>query len=367
MKNKIPFFDYPSIFNSHKEELNRVFNDIGSKGAFILQKELEDFESRVADYVGAKFAVGVGNATDALQMLLIAYGVDEGDEIIFCSHTMVATASAIYFSGAVPIPVEAGEDHLIDPESIEKNITDKTVAILPTQLNGRVANMDKIKDIAEKYNLVIFEDSAQALGAKFKDIFAGCFGVGGCISFYPAKNLGSLGDGGLVICNDEHIYEKLLLLRDHGREKSGEVSTWGFNSRLDNLQAGFLNYFFERYPEVVKRRREIASIYDYELKDVSQLNLPPPPDNSIHFDVFQNYEIEALERNKLQKFLSDKGIGTLIQWGGKPVHQFKKLGFTSELPRTDELFEKLLMLPLNLSITDEEVVYVSSCIKQFYK
>ena len=136
MKNKIPFFDYPSIFNSHKEELNRVFNDIGSKGAFILQKELEDFESRVADYVGAKFAVGVGNATDALQMLLIAYGVDEGDEIIFCSHTMVATASAIYFSGAVPIPVEAGEDHLIDPESIEKNITDKTVAILPTQLNG---------------------------------------------------------------------------------------------------------------------------------------------------------------------------------------------------------------------------------------
>lgn len=169
MNRSIPFFDYPSIYSSHRENLIKVFDEISSKGAFILQDELKLFEERLASYVGSKYAIGVGNATDALELLLKAYGIEEGSEIIFSSHTMVATASAIKFSGAVPIPAESGFDHLIDVNKIEELITDKTVAIMPTQLNGRVADMDAIDALAKKYNLAIFEDSAQALGAKFRN------------------------------------------------------------------------------------------------------------------------------------------------------------------------------------------------------
>ena len=163
---------------------------------------------------------------------------------------MIATASAIKFAGAIPIPIEAGEDHLIDHTKIEEKITKNTVAIMPTQLNGRVAKMDEIELIADKYNLAIFEDSAQALGAKYKNKFAGTFGVGGCISFYPAKILGCLGDGGAVLCNDESIYKKILLLRDHGRDEKGNIDVWGYNSRLDNIQAGFLNFYMDSYESI---------------------------------------------------------------------------------------------------------------------
>jgi dTDP-4-amino-4,6-dideoxygalactose transaminase len=366
MNRSIPFFDYPSIYSSHRENLIKVFDEISSKGAFILQDELKLFEERLASYVGSKYAIGVGNATDALELLLKAYGIEEGSEIIFSSHTMVATASAIKFSGAVPIPAESGFDHLIDVNKIEELITDKTVAIMPTQLNGRVADMDAIDALAKKYNLAIFEDSAQALGAKFRNTSAGCFGVGGCISFYPAKILGCLGDGGAVICNDEEIYKKILLLRDHGRDSSGEVTVWGFNSRLDNIQAGFLNYYMDFYEETVSRRREIASLYNERLSSLNQLILPPPPNDHHHFDVFQNYEIQAEDRDSLKNYLIEKGIGTLVQWGGKPVHQFTKLGFNQDLPATDLIFTKLLMLPINLSISNEDIEYVCEAVTSFY-
>tara|TARA_Y100000992_G_C21269839_1_gene496048 strand:+ start:1021 stop:2130 length:1110 start_codon:yes stop_codon:yes gene_type:complete len=367
MIKKIPFFDYPSIYKDNRENLLKIFDEICSKGAFILQNDLENFELRLANYTGSKFAIGVGNATDALQLLLKAYGVKENDEIIFCSHTMIATASAIKFAGAIPIPIEAGEDHLIDHTKIEEKITKNTVAIIPTQLNGRVAKMDEIELIADKYNLAIFEDSAQALGAKYKNKFAGTFGVGGCISFYPAKILGCLGDGGAVLCNDESIYKKILLLRDHGRDEKGNIDVWGYNSRLDNIQAGFLNFYMDSYESTINRRREIAKIYDERLCGVSFLTLPPAPNDSNHFDVFQNYEIQAEDRDELKHYLSENGVGTLIQWGGKAVHHFKELGFDEDLPITDLIFSKLLMLPINLSINNDEVEYICDLIIKFYK
>ena len=189
----IPFFDYPNLFKSDEEHILKIFRDIGHRGAFIMQSDLETFEDNLAKYTNAKYALGVANATDALQMLLKAGGVGVDDEVIFCSHTMIATASAIKFTGATPIPVEAGPDHLIDIDSIKKSITSRTKAIVPTQLNGRVANMTEIINIANEYGLQIYEDSAQALGAIFKGRSAGTFGLGGCISFYPQKFLGALG------------------------------------------------------------------------------------------------------------------------------------------------------------------------------
>lgn len=363
----IPFFNYPDLFTQHSVELTNIFQEVSGRGAFIMQNDLAKFETRLTEYTGVKYALGVANATDAMQLLLKAGGVGEGDEVIFCTHTMVATASAIKFTGATPVPVDAGEDHLIDVTAIEAAITSKTKAIMPTQLNGRVADMDAILEIAEKYDLQVYEDSAQALGAKYKDQSAGSFGLGGCISFYPAKVLGCFGDGGAVLTNDKHIYETIKLMRDHGRGEDGNVSVWGYNSRLDNLQAAILNYFFDDYKAIIARRRAISGLYALGLQSVKELVLPPGVNANVeHFDIYQNYEIEASNRDALKTHLTDVGIGTLIQWGGQAVHEFRDLGFTQSLPFTENIMKNGLLLPINMSITDEEVKYICKTIVEFY-
>ena len=365
---KVPFFNYPYVYQKYKSEFLEIFDKVGNRGAFIMQDDLKILEEKIAIYSNSNYAVGVGNATDALEMLINVSGIGQDDEVIISTHTMIATASAISANGAKPIPVECGANHLIDPKSIEKAITSKTKCIMPTQLNGRTANMDEICRIADEYGLKIIEDSAQALGAKYKGKNAGTFGVGGCISFYPAKVLGCLGDGGIILCNDKNFYEHLVMMRDHGRDPvSGDVLLWGRNSRLDNLQAAFLNYQFQFYEEVIQRRRDIAKIYNNRLCEIPNLFLPPKPDeHEDYYDIYQNYEIEADNRDSLKEFLSQNGIGTLIQWGGKGVHQFKKLGFDTSLPFSEKVIERMLLLPINMTITNEDVNYVCDKIQSFY-
>jgi len=363
----IPFFPYDKIFEEDKESYMEIFESVGSRGAFILQEEVDEFEGQLAELTGSKYAVSLANATDAIQLGLMASGLQMGDEVIISSHTMIATAGAVKCAGGIPVPVECGDDHLIDPVFVEQAITDKTFSIMPTQLNGRVCNMDPIIKLAKKYELQIHEDSAQSLGAKFKDKSAGTFGLSGCISFYPAKTLGCFGDGGALLCQDEDIYDQVMLMRDHGRNDENDVVVWGLNSRLDNIQAAFLLHKLKKYPQVITRRREIASLYCEFLKEIEQVKLPPKPDQNDHYDIFQNFEIEAEDRDNLKIKLAENGVGTLIQWSGKAVHHFKKLGFNQHLPKTDELFKKMLMLPLTHFTSNEEVMYVSEKIKEFYK
>tara|TARA_Y100000591_G_C21558972_1_gene557534 strand:- start:4 stop:738 length:735 start_codon:yes stop_codon:yes gene_type:complete len=240
---------------------------------------------------------------------------------------------------------------------------------MPTQLNGRTCNMDIICNIVEKYNLLLFEDATQGLGSKFKNKSAGTFGLASAISFYPAKNLGSLGDGGAILVNDESLYKEIVAYRDHGRDpESGKVISWGVNSRLDNLQAAFLNYFLSNYDLVIKRRRHIASLYYEKLSHVEEINLPPAQENiDEHFDVFQNYEIRAKSRDSLRKYLFENNIGTLIQWAGMAIHHHTNLGFNQTLPNADNFFREILMLPMNMFISDEDVIYISQLIEKFYK
>ncbi|MBN2579215.1 MAG: DegT/DnrJ/EryC1/StrS family aminotransferase [Pirellulales bacterium] len=363
----VPFFNYPFVFTSHEAEHLSIIADVCRRGAFILQRDMEEFERNLAAYVGVKHVVAMANATDALHLAIRAAGIGPGDEVIFCTHTMVATASAIYFAGATPVPVECGPDHLIDPASVEAAVTPRTKAIMPTQLNGRTCDMDALQAVADKHDIIIIEDSAQALGSKYKGRCAGTFGASGCISFYPAKTLGCFGDGGCAMTNDDAMYEQLLLLRDHGRAPSGDVVLWGLNSRLDNLQAAVLNHKLKSYDREIARRREIAARYRRHLASLPSLRLPPgPEDDPDHFDIFQNYEIEAERRDELRDFLKQRGVGTLIQWGGKAVHQFAKLGFNQRLPFTEELFTRMIMLPMNTSLSDEDVDYVCACIEAFY-
>ncbi len=363
---KVPFFPYSRLFSQDKDAYLNIFEDVGLRGAFILQNEVDAFEAKLKEITGSNYVVSLANATDAIQLGLMASGINKGDEVIISSHTMIATASAIVYAGGVPVPVECGDDHLMDPDSAEKAINDKTFAIMPTQLNGRVANMDPFLDISSKYGIQIHEDSAQALGAKYKNKCAGTFGSSGCISFYPAKTLGCFGDGGALLVQDKDIYEKVMMMRDHGRNHENDVVIWGMNSRLDNIQAAFMLHKLKSYQSSIDRRREIAEIYISELSEIEDLILPPAPSDGDHYDIFQNFEIRAERRDELQKFLSMNEIGTLVQWSGKAVHQFKKLGFECDLPKTDDFFKKMIMLPLSHISTDEEIHYVCSKVKEFY-
>ena len=367
MKN-IPFFEYPKLWNDYKNDYSSIIDKVASSGGFILQKELSEFETNLANYTSADYSVGVGNATDAMEIFLEAIGLKKGDEIIISSHTMLATASAIKVAGGTPVPVDIGDDNLICPKSIEEAITPNTVGIMPTQLNGRVCDMDAIKKITQKHSLFIVEDAAQALGARFKGQHAGTFGLASCISFFPAKVLGCFGDAGAVLVNDKNLYHKIFQIHDHGRDIDGEVKRWGRNSRLDNIQAAILNHKLKTYNKVVERRRAIAQTYQDLLKDLEEIQLPPSPNkNSNHFDVYQNYEITADKRDELKNYLSKKNIGTLVQWGGKGIHHFQNLGFTQVLPNTDKFFKRCIMLPMNLFISDDDVDYICKSIKEFYR
>ena len=365
---KIPFFDYTKLWTEEREDLINIIDRVASSGGFIMQDDLKSFENNLANYSDSNFAVGVGNATDGMEIFLQAIGLNRGDEIIISSHTMLATASAVIMAGGKPVPVDIDEDNLINPDAIESAITENTVGIMPTQLNGRICKMDKIKSIADRKKLFLVEDAAQALGAKYKGKHAGTFGLASSISFFPAKVMGSLGDAGGVLAQDADLYEKIYELHDHGRNSLGEVIRWGRNSRLDNIQAAILNFKFTNYSKVINRRREIANIYHEYLSDITELKLPNPPcKNSDNFDVFQNYELEADNRDLLKEYLSKNNIGTLIQWGGYAVHHHKNLGFNIELEKCDRFFQKCIMLPMNTFISNSDVKHISNKIREFYR
>jgi dTDP-4-amino-4,6-dideoxygalactose transaminase len=364
---QVPFFNYPHVFLANEQDLTEAITSVARRGAFILQQELADFERHLAEYTGAKHALGVANGTDALLIALRAAGVGAGDEVIFCTHTYVATAAAIHSAGATPVPVNCGPDHMLDPAAAEAAVTSHTRAIMPTQLNGRTCDMDAIQAIADRHNLLIIEDAAQALGSKFNGKCAGTFGAAGTISFYPAKTLGSFGDAGAILTNDDALFDKMFQMRDHGRNQDGEVVSWGLNSRLDNIQAAILEIKLRDYEADVCRRREIAWLYDRQLSAVEGLKLPPPPDSDAHhFDVFQNYEIEAEGRDQLKSHLAARGVGTLVQWGGKVVHQFEGLGLAAHLPDTEQMISKSLLLPMNTSLSNDDVTYVCDQVTGFY-
>lgn len=364
----IPFFPYSQLFESDREGLLSVIVDVCQRGAYILQKDCREFEEHLARFTGATHAFGVANGTDALIVGLKAAGIGSGDEVILPSHTYVATAAAVHFAGAMPVLAECGPDHMLDAEDVERRITTKTRAIMPVHINGRTCDMDALDAVARRHGLLIVEDAAQGLGSTFRGRSAGTFGVFGTVSFYPAKLLGCFGDGGAILTNDDSVAERIGLLRDHGRNAEGRVVTWGLNSRLDNLQAAILNHKLASFRQDIQRRRAIAAMYQAGLGDIPELTLPPAPDSDPrHFDVYQNYELEADRRDELRTFLQTNGVHSIVQWAGTPVHQFSELGFNVDLPKTDRFFTRCLMLPMNVALTDDDVSYVVDVVRTFYE
>jgi dTDP-4-amino-4,6-dideoxygalactose transaminase len=366
-RRQIPFFDYPALFAEIEREVMDTVKDVFARGAYIMQSDLASFEKELATYLGVKHVIGVADGTMGLLLPLLAQNLKPGDEVLVPSHTFVASAAAIHHAGGVPVLVDCGRDHLIDPDYAARAVTSRTRGIMPVQLNGRTANMDPLMELARRHGLFIVEDSCQALGSRFKGRFAGTFGSAGSISFYPSKTLGCFGDGGAIVTDDSELAAAVNILRDHGRGPDGAVWAWGYNSRLDNVQAAILRIKLRKYDGYIARRRALAAIYDSRLRDIEQLLLPPAPDASVdHFDIYQNYEIEADRRDALRAHLEERGVRTILQWGGKAIHQSPKLGFNVSLPYTERMVERFMLLPMNTALKDDDVHYICDSIEEFY-
>ncbi|WAL60531.1 DegT/DnrJ/EryC1/StrS family aminotransferase [Thermocoleostomius sinensis] len=362
---KIPFGDLKRQYDQLREPIDRATQEVYSSGWFVLGQHVQRFEAEFATYCGAMHGVGVGSGTEAIHLALLACGVEPGDEVITVSNTCVPTLSAISFAGAVPVFVDIDETtYTIDPARIEERITSKTKAIVPVHLYGQCADMDPILEIANRYGLVVVEDCAQATGAKYKGRMAGTMGHAGAFSFYPSKNLGAFGDGGLVLTNNATIADRVTKLRNYGQEKRYYHAIKGFNSRLDELQAAILSAKLPYLDQWNDRRRQIASRYDQAF---SSLNVVCPVEAPDRVHVYHLYVIRVPQREQFQAFLAEKGIGTIIHYP-VPVHlqasysEYRDQG--TYLPITEQQRRDIISLPLYPELTDDEVDYIIHTVVQ---
>jgi len=367
MKYKIPFVNYPLQYHKLEREIDKTIKDVLNRGDLILRKDVKEFERNIAKFLGVRYGIGVNSGTDALFFVLKAAGIGPEDEVITVSHTFFATIEVIHHCGAKPVLIEVGEDFNMNVEKIEEAITSKTKVILPVHLNGRTCDMEKLMKVARKHNLIVIEDAAQSLGAEFMGKKAGSFGLAGCFSFYPAKILGSFGDGGIVVTNNAKIAEKISLFRNHGQKTRTEIVCYGWTSRLHNFQAAILNVKFKYLPKWIKRRREISDIYNKGLSNTLEIKLPPSPNSDKrYFDIYQNYVIRAQKRNALFEFLKRRGVETIIK-DPIPNHWHKYLGLSHfRLPFTEKIAKEVVSLPMYPELTNAQIDYVIDCIKKFY-
>lgn len=366
MTYKVPFVDFPTHYQNLEGEILDAVKEVFCKGDYILREQLRQFEGNIASFVGVKNAVGVNSGTDALYLSLLAAGIGPGDEVITVAHTFIATVAVIVHRGATPILVDVSEDFNMDMEQVEPAISARTRAIIPVHLNGRLCDMEKLVRIAARHNLIVIEDAAQALGATFDGKKAGSFGLTGCFSFYPAKILGAAGEAGMVVTNDDKLAEKIRLFRDHGRKTKEDFVLFGFNSRLDNLQAAILDVKLKHLPQWIERRREVASLYEEGLSGLSRIKTPPPPQQGRYFDVFTNYVVRAQRRDELFSYLKECGIEVLVSWP-KPMHHHQALGLGHfHLPKTERISQEVVSLPLNTEISNEQVEFVIETVRNFY-
>jgi dTDP-4-amino-4,6-dideoxygalactose transaminase len=370
----VPFFDWKALYAERASDYARILDETAARGAFILQSDVEEFEAKLAAFTGARHAVGLSDCTNAMLLALRASDLRPGDEIILPGHAFIAAAQSIHFAGAVPVPVDLDESDawLVDPAAVRAAVTNRTRGIMAVHVNGRVSPMDSLSAIAEEHGLDIYEDAAQALGARLDGRQAGTFGRWGAFSFYPSKTLGCFGDAGALITDDGELAAKVRAMRNHGagpdKTIAPECRIWGTNARLDNLHAAILSFKFGWYGDAIERRRVIAARYDAVFSAIGELALPEPPSaDDRRFDIFQNYELCCERRDGLRAHLSERGIGTIIQWGGTPIHQFRALGFTQELPRTDAFFRRSLLLPMNHLLSDAQVEAVVAAVREYFE
>lgn len=357
--NQINFLDLGQLNGQVREEFDSAYRRVIDSGWYIMGPELQAFESEFAAYSDVKHCIGVGNGLEALHLLLKAYEIGPGDEVIVPSNTFIATWLAVSQCGAQPIPVEPDiVTHNLDPKLIESAITKKTRAIMPVHLYGQPADMDPINEIAKKHGLIVIEDAAQAQGARYKGRRVGSLGQAAGTSFYPGKNLGALGDGGAVLTNDDAIAEKVRKLRNYGSKIKYQHDTDGYNSRLDEMQAAFLRVKLNVLDEWNERRRSIAKKYT-QLLSGSSVGAPEVPEWAE--PVWHLYVIRCNQRDRLVGELSSSGIQTVVHYPIPPHKQgvYKKYNETP-LPVAELLAQEVVSLPMSPFLSNDDAEFVAN-------
>lgn len=350
----IKFLDLEKVNNRFRREIDERIKGILDKGWYLQGEENDRFSKNFADFCGAKYAVGVANGLDALRLIIRASGFGSGDEIIVPANTYIATILAISDNGCTPVLVEPDiHTYNINPDLIEAAITPKTKAIMLVHLYGQAVQMQKIRDLAKKYNLKVFEDAAQAHGAEYQGQKVGNLGDAAAFSFYPGKNLGCMGDGGAVVTNDEELYNKVKALANYGSDRKYHHIYKGLNSRLDEIQAAVLDVKLPYLLQDNQRRREIAKYYRENIKN-PLIVLPQTYDEKAH--VWHVFAVRTAERDRFQKYLSDNGVQTIIHYPTPPHKQpayaeWNHLSF----PVTEQIHREIISLPMSPVMTDEEV------------
>jgi dTDP-4-amino-4,6-dideoxygalactose transaminase len=357
---KIPFLDIHASYAELKDEFDAAYHRVMDSGWVLLGKETEGFEAEFAEYCGTKHCVSVGNGLDALRLVLQAWDVGPGDEVIVPSHTFIASWLAVSALGATPVPVEPNEaTYNIDPERIEAAITSRTKAIMPVHLYGQPADMDLIMEVAAKHNLQVVEDNAQAQGARYKGRRTGALGHAAATSFYPGKNLGAFGDAGAVTTSDDDLAGRVRMLRNYGSRVKYQHELAGTNSRIDELQAAFLRVKLRYLDEWNARRKDIAAMYMSHLKD-GKYKLPYVPEWAD--PVWHLFVIRHPKRDELQKHLADQGVQTIIHYP-IPSHlsgAYKRCGFgRGMLPIAERVSGEVVSLPIGPHLDPEAVKFIS--------
>ncbi|MFJ8219586.1 DegT/DnrJ/EryC1/StrS family aminotransferase [Bacillus cereus] len=362
----IPFLDLKQINLQHKNEIEEAMKRVLESGWYVLGKEVTEFEEKFAAYCGTKYAIGVANGLDALILILRAYGIGKDDEVIVPANTYIASILAISANGATPILVEPQvETFNINPQQIEEKISSKTKAIMAVHLCGQAANMDAINKIAEKYNLKVIEDAAQAHGAIYNEKRTGNLGDAAGFSFYPGKNLGALGDGGAITTNDSVLVEKIRALRNYGSHVKYENLFKGMNSRLDELQAAILNIKLGHLDQQNEHRRKVAEYYLNNIKN-PKIELPVVENCDRESHVWHLFVVKTGKRADLQQFLQENGVQTMIHY---PIPPHKQEAYQEwnnlSYPITESIHEQVLSLPISPVISMEEVEKVVEKINQY--
>lgn len=359
----IPMLDLKRELADIGSEIRKAVEASISETKFILGPNVKEFENKAAEYLGCKYAAGVASGTDALHLGLKAAGVKEGDEVITTPFTFIATAEAIVYCGAKPVFADINPETMnIDPESVKKNISSKTKAIIPVHLFGNPCKMNEIKAIAEEHNITIIEDCAQSFGATYNNSQTGSIGDIGCFSFFPSKNLGCYGDGGLIATNNEKIYEDIIALRNHGTYEKYHHDRIGFNSRLDDLQAAILNVKIKYIDKANEDRIHAAEKYMENLKD--HVNFQKTEEQAVN--VYHQFTIKSSKRDSILMELQKHEIASAIYYP-IPLHlqrSFASLNYNKgDLPQSEKLAGEVLSLPVNPYLEDEEITIISEIVK----
>ncbi len=363
---KVPFLDLQAHHAPLIDEFDGAIREVIESSAFAGGPFVERFEEEFAAFCGSRYAIGVGNGTDALWLTLLALGIGEGDEVITVPNTFIATAEAITYCKARPVFVDVDENAFtMNPAELKKSLTARTKAIIPVHLFGQPAAMDPILEFAHAHGLFVIEDAAQAHGAEYRGRKAGTLGDAGCFSFYPGKNLGAFGEAGAVVTNDAELRKKIQVLRDHGQARKYYHTMVGWNCRMDGIQAAVLSIKLRHLEEANLLRREHALQYSQAFAGIDEVATPFEANYARH--VYHIYAIRVQERDEVRRHLAEKEIGCAVHYP-IPIHlqeACRNLGYTAgAFPVAENLAEEFLSLPMFPELTEEQIEYVASCVSE---